>query len=153
MCNCYFLAPNPITGCLCEVINDCSCVASHLREVKIDDNSSEVDSTGFSDEANSLAVLSPQATDFLNTINSGIAANPADAELQPLMQPTSSNTVESTAQISKVQSSEPHMNPANITQNDFNTFVPHIQNASTILGEQDQDLANFLFNDLDKYLT
>lgn len=36
----HFVAPNPINGCLCEVINSCSCVASHLQEVQ-DDNSTD----------------------------------------------------------------------------------------------------------------
>lgn len=30
----FYQAPNPINGCLCEVINSCSCVASHLQEVQ-----------------------------------------------------------------------------------------------------------------------
>lgn len=38
--SCLYLAPNPINGCLCEVINSCSCVASHLQEVR-DDQSTD----------------------------------------------------------------------------------------------------------------
>ncbi|CAO0798890.1 unnamed protein product [Mucor circinelloides] len=40
-CTCAIAStPNPINGCLCEVINSCSCVASHLQEVR-DDNSTD----------------------------------------------------------------------------------------------------------------
>lgn len=36
----FLLAPNPINGCLCEVILSCTCVASHLQDVKEDNDSS-----------------------------------------------------------------------------------------------------------------
>ncbi|KAI7901311.1 copper fist DNA binding domain-containing protein [Cokeromyces recurvatus] len=48
-CTCAIArTPNPINGCLCEVIKSCSCVASHLQEVYEDDTRSPSESPALS---------------------------------------------------------------------------------------------------------
>ncbi|GAN09123.1 copper-fist-domain-containing protein [Mucor ambiguus] len=58
-CTCAIAStPNPINGCLCEVINSCSCVASHLQEVR-DENS--IDGSVYSQSPSVAETSSPSA--------------------------------------------------------------------------------------------
>ncbi|KAK4519263.1 uncharacterized protein ATC70_009495 [Mucor velutinosus] len=116
-CTCAIAStPNPINGCLCEVINSCSCVASHLQEVR-DDNSTE---GSVYSESPSVAETFPPSTDISSCHKT-----------------------------------------ANTNMNNFGQFSPpfpdHQQLPETSTNTapliDDDDLMNFLENDLDKYLT
>ncbi|CAO3700360.1 unnamed protein product [Rhizopus microsporus] len=65
---CY-IAPNPITGCLCEVILTCSCVSQHHQDIKEDQNEGKNIEISSSDEHSTDLRI---ATHYSQHINSEV---------------------------------------------------------------------------------
>ncbi|KAL4207598.1 putative copper resistance protein CRF1 [Rhizopus microsporus] len=62
-------APNPITGCLCEVILTCSCVSQHHQDIKEDQNEGKNIEISSSDEHSTDLRI---ATHYSQHINSEV---------------------------------------------------------------------------------
>ncbi|CAO3632560.1 unnamed protein product [Mucor hiemalis] len=62
-CTCAIAStPNPINGCLCEVILSCSCVAGHLQDVQEDGSSAYSGSPSVIDSPQLLDLNTPTAS-------------------------------------------------------------------------------------------
>ncbi|KAI9347853.1 hypothetical protein BD770DRAFT_166641 [Pilaira anomala] len=78
-CTCAIAStPNPINGCLCEVLLTCTCVASHLQDVKEDGTaySPSSSSTGCCSTPNSTAstIIDPSPS-FMNQKETSLTAD------------------------------------------------------------------------------
>ncbi|KAG1168546.1 hypothetical protein G6F71_009021 [Rhizopus microsporus] len=65
----YHFTPNPITGCLCEVILTCSCVSQHHQDIKEDQNEGKNIEISSSDEHSTDLRI---ATHYSQHINSEV---------------------------------------------------------------------------------
>jgi hypothetical protein len=127
---CYYilLVPNPINGCLCEVILSCTCVASHLQEVKEDTNSSVYTTSPTLDTSSCCSTPPPPpptTTTTTTTTTTSIAmAAPLDFD-----QPTD-NQKTSPILLQSVQ--DDHEDLMNFLINDLDKYLatPHEENTT-----------------------
>ena len=54
-----FLAPNPLNGCLCEILNSCSCTAAHLHDTIVGEERNVNNMNTFSPSPPSSSLPSP----------------------------------------------------------------------------------------------